>query len=114
MLVFDNYAEREIDGKVYKFTLRTKGIFLCERALRNHNLLETISQQPFSTEDLYTLFKFSALGGGTNLNDDEMFDFFIMANAELGIEGMTALIVEVLTKSGILGDAKKLQATLKV
>lgn len=114
MLVFDNYAERKIDGKVYKFTLRTKGIFLCERALRNHNLLETISHQPFSTEDLYTLFKFSALGGGIDLDDDEMYDFFIITNAELGIEGMTALIVEVLTKSGILGDAKKLQATFKV
>lgn len=112
-LVFDNFAERVIDGKSYKFTLRNKGIFLCERALRNGNLLATIADQPFASEDLYTLFKFSAIGGGNNFNEDEMFDFFILANAELGVEGMMELIVEVLTKSGILGNAKKLTAAMK-
>lgn len=112
-LVFDNFAEREINGKTYKFSLRNKGMFLCERSLRNHNLLATIADQPFCSEDIYTLFKFSVLGGGHNLNDDEMFDLFIMANAELSIQGLIELIVEVLTKSGILGDSKKLQAALK-
>lgn len=112
-LVFDNFAEREINGKIYKFTLRNKGMFLCERALRNQNLLATIADQPFSSEDLYTLFKYSAIGGGSNLNDDDMFDLFILATAELGMNGLMELIVEVLTKSGILGDSKKLLAALK-
>lgn len=113
-LVFDNFAEREIDGKVYKFTLRTRGVFMCERALINHNLLLTIANQPFASEDLFTLFKYSVLGGGQNLDDDAMFDLFIMANAQFGVEGMTELIVEVLMKSGILGSAKNPKATDKV
>lgn len=112
-IVFDNYAERTINDRVYKFTLRNKGVFLCERALRNHNLLATIADQPFSVEDMFTIFKFSAIGGGAKLNEDELYDLFIEASAELGPNGLMELLVEVLTKSGILGSAKKLQAATK-
>lgn len=109
-LAFDNGTTRTIQGKTYTFTLRNRGVFECERHLQSKNLLSVASGQVLCTEDLFTLFKYSALGGGTVLDDDAMFELFLATIAELGYDGMTALIIDVFVASGILGNVKKPKA----
>lgn len=102
-MVLDNFVEVEIEGKKYKLCLNNKCVFLAERELASGKLLMALADPPMSMGDMYTLFAYALQGGGNNLSDEKKFLLFIALNNEVGPIALFNIILEVVSKAGIIG-----------
>ena len=114
-MVLDNYCEIEIDGKKYKMCLRNRCVFAAEAELVNGNLLKTVTNMPLSYQDMFALFKWALIGGGSKFaDDDEAFELYAKAVEELGSVVVFGKVYEAIQKSGLLSSgAKKVKAAEK-
>ena len=107
-MVLDNYCEIEIDGKKYKMCLRNRCVFAAEAELVNGNLLKTVTNMPLSYQDMFALFKWALIGGGSKFaDDDEAFELYAKAVEELGSVVVFGKVYEAIQKSGLLRKKKK-------
>ena len=114
-MVLDNYCEIEIDGKKYKMCLRNRCVFAAEAELVNGNLLKTVTNMPLSYQDMFALFKWALIGGGSKFaDDDEAFELYVKAIEELGSVVVFGKVYEAIQKSGLMSNGtKKVKAAEK-
>ena len=114
-MVLDNYCEIEIDGKKYKMCLKNRCVFAAEAELVNGNLLKTVTNMPLSYQDMFALFKWALIGGGSKFaDDDEAFELYAKAVEELGSVVVFGKVYETIQKSGLLTNGtKKVKAAEK-
>ena len=108
-MVFDCYVTCHINGQDYKLGLPNRYLFAAERECSKGNLIKVMQDPPPSMGDIYILFKYALLGGGNNLNDEQIDELFNACMAEHnGFIGLTQIVFEVFAKAAPL--AKKVQA----
>lgn len=105
-MVLDTAIRKTINNKEYDFKLPIKYAFQCERELTTKNLLKMLAEPPCPVEDIYTVFKWSYLGGENKDNVDEI---FLSAMQEWGYVELMTFTYEVLQKSGLI-NTKNQQA----
>ena len=113
-MVLDNYCEIEIEGKRYKMCLRNRCVFAAEAELVNGNLLKTVTNMPLSYQDMFALFKWALVGGGSKFaDDDEAFELYVKAVEELCSVVVFGKVYEAIQKSGLMSNGTKKEKTKK-
>lgn len=102
-MVLDKYVEVEIEGEKYKLCLNNICAFMAEKELASGKLMVALANPPLSLGDMFALFKYSLLGGGHKLTDEEYFSLFISLNNAVGPVGFFNIILEVIQKAELIG-----------
>ncbi len=106
-MVLDNFIEQEIGGRKYKLCLSNMAIFKAERELASGKLMLMLRDLPPSMGDLFTLFKWSLIGGGTVVSEEKAFELYLQLTSEVGSTAVFNIILETLKKAGILSENPK-------
>ena len=109
MNTIDKTAAFELAGNQYELKFTIKSVIMAEKELESHKIISTIAglaEEPMSYGDTYALFKWGLLGDKPYKIEeiDELFDNFIY---EEGIDQLQILIIQGLTKAGVLTKQKK-------
>lgn len=107
-MVLDNYVEVEIEGAKYKLCLNNENIFKAERELASGKLMVALSEPPMAMGDMFVLFKYALIGGNNGgFNQNSYFALFSALNSEIGPIAVFNIILETISKAGILGKNQK-------
>ena len=92
----------------YELKYTNKAVIMAEKELNCKKIITTIAglaTEPMSYGDTYALFKWGLLGAKQYKPEeiDDIFDNYIY---EFGIDGMQIIIVQALTKAGVLSKRK--------
>lgn len=109
-MVLDSFVEIEIGGIKYKLCLKNKCAFAAEAELGEKNLMVALSKLPLSSRDAFVLFKWGLIGGGTELTDDAAFELYLEALQEKSNLELHNAILELIAKSGLVSEGKKVAA----
>lgn len=108
MNTIDKSEKFTLEDKEYELKFTNKAVIMAEKELDCKKIITTIAgvaNEPMSYGDTYALFKWGLLGAKQYKTEeiDSIFDNFVYEN---GIDGMQVILIQALTKAGVLSKRK--------